>query len=323
MVSVQCNVWFNSLEQHYLPQLSTTNADFDLFPAEVDTADYRADDVAGAGSQQQTEARPGADNQSDISKFEEEGKPKKVNTSKEKFECDLCGLKFNKKKSLGIHKGKRHKETFVNDVQCIRCNVEGCDLRDKVFDNILQYKNHMRISHKLPRRGRKPKADLYSEETNLKDTRSCDICGKGFDSRMNLIKHVKRSHETKQKPCHICGMMVKELTIHVKHQHLQKDLKKYFCEFCGRGFKGYSGYHFHVAGHTGEKKYSCGGCGKSFRTSSESKKCERGHQGIFKWNCSLCSYRCHQKNKVTLRNIDFEGPRTKFCWPTLADLISI
>ena len=63
MVSVQCNVWFNSLEQHYLPQLSTTNADFDLFPAEVDTADHRA---GGAGSQQQTEARPGPDHQRDL-----------------------------------------------------------------------------------------------------------------------------------------------------------------------------------------------------------------------------------------------------------------
>ena len=158
-----------------------------------------------------------------------------------------------------------------------------------------KHKKHSKVGQK-PKRGRpqktEPALDVDGGEASY-----CKICGKNYDTEINLKKHVRRCHETSQKPCHICGLMVKELSIHVKHQHLQKDVAKYFCEYCGQGFKGYSGYQFHVAGHTGERKYTCGSCGKSFRTSSEAKKCERGHAGIYKWNCSLCSYKCHQKNK--------------------------
>ena len=186
---------------------------------------------------------------------------------KDKYSCVICGLNFNSKRSLRIHSGRQHKDEKIPGSTYIQ---------------------------------HKPQATQIVRTDDAKETSGaarCNICGKIYDTELNLKKHVRRSHETKQKPCHICGMMVKELSIHIKYQHLQTNVKKYCCEFCGKGFKGYSGYQFHVAGHTGEKKYSCEGCAKTFRTSSEAKKCERGHQGIYKWNCSLCSYKCHQKNK--------------------------
>ena len=191
--------------------------------------------------------------------------------SKDKYSCVLCGLNFNSKRSLRIHSGRQHKDKKSPE--------------------------SVRSKYKQQKARVRPPTVGTDEAKEISGGAGCDICGKIYDTELNLKKHVRRSHETKQKPCHICGMMVKELSIHIKYQHLQKDLKKYCCEFCGKGFKGYSGYQFHVAGHTGEKKYSCGGCAKTFRTSSEAKKCERGHQGIYKWNCSLCSYKCHQKNK--------------------------
>ena len=205
--------------------------------------------------------RPPEDNEKDTA---EDEKPK------DKYSCVICGLNFDSRRSLQIHTGRQHKDAKSQE-----------SVRSK-------YKQQK------PRTTARPPKTQSLVRT---EAARCNICGKIYDTELNLKKHVRRSHETKQKPCHICGMMVKELSIHIKYQHLQKDLKKYCCEFCGKGFKGYSGYQFHVAGHTGEKKYSCGGCAKTFRTSSEAKKCERGHQGIYKWNCSLCSYKCHQKNK--------------------------
>jgi len=299
LVSIQCNTWFNSLEQLYFPQINTNTEDFDIFDNEFDEdcidivkEKIVKNEVKDVKVENFDEKLLAYDKSGDDDYIPVANKPKQ-----EKFECDICGLKFIKKKSLGIHKGKRHKTIVDEDSTTYICSIEGCEASERNFANIIQYKKHMRIVHKLPKRGRKPKEEITFEDEGPDGPKACDVCGKIFDTRLNLYKHVKRSHETKQKPCHICGMMVKELSIHVKYQHLQKDMKKYFCEFCGRGFKGYSGYQFHVAGHTGEKKYTCGGCGKNYRTSSEAKKCERGHQGIYKWNCSLCSYRCHQRNK--------------------------
>jgi len=299
LVSLQCNDWFNSLEQLYFPQINTNTEDFDIFDNEFDEEciDIVKEKLV-KNEVKDVKTESFEDKLLAHSKSEDEDYvPEKKKTKAEKFECDICGLKFFKKKSLGIHKGKRHKSSVQKDDSSFTCTIDGCESAGRNFSNLIQYKKHMRIVHKLPKRGRKPKQEIPFEDEGPDGPKACDVCGKIFDSRLNLYKHVKRSHETKQKPCHICGMMVKELSIHVKYQHLQKDMKKYFCEFCGRGFKGYSGYQFHVAGHTGEKKYTCGGCGKNYRTSSEAKKCERGHQGIYKWNCSLCSYRCHQKNK--------------------------
>eukprot|EP00092_Neocalanus_flemingeri_P004638 GFUD01005001.1.p1 GENE.GFUD01005001.1~~GFUD01005001.1.p1 ORF type:complete len:536 (+),score=114.75 GFUD01005001.1:54-1661(+) len=297
LVSIQCNTWFNSLEQLYFPQINTTTEDFDIFDNEFegDCIDVVKEKIV------KNEVKDVKTESSEILAYDrsvdvDHAPTNGTKVKSERFECDICGLKFIKKKSLGIHKGKRHK-IEVEEATNFTCSIEGCESGDRNFANVLQYKKHMRIVHKLPKRGRKPKQEITFEDEGPDGPKACDVCGKIFDTRLNLCKHVKRSHETKQKPCHICGMMVKELSIHVKYQHVQKDLKKYFCEFCGRGFKGYSGYQFHVAGHTGEKKYTCGGCGKNYRTSSEAKKCERGHQGIYKWNCSLCSYRCHQRNK--------------------------
>ena len=196
---------------------------------------------------------------------------------KDEYSCVLCGLNFSSKRSLRIHSGRQHKDEKS---------------QESVGSKYKQHKPRAR-----PRPPTTQSIVRTDEAKEISGAAGCNICGKIYDTELNLKKHVRRSHETKQKPCHICGMMVKELSIHIKYQHLQKDLKKYCCEFCGKGFKGYSGYQFHVAGHTGEKKYTCGGCTKTFRTSSEAKKCERGHQGIYKWNCSLCSYKCHQKNK--------------------------
>jgi len=299
LVSIQCNDWFNSLEQLYFPQINTTTEDFDIFDNEFD--DDCIDVVKEKIVKNEVKDVKTETFEEKMLAYDKSGDEEYVPTNgtklkPERFECDICGLKFIKKKSLGIHKGKRHKSKG-EETTSYTCSIEGCESGDRNFANVLLYKKHMRIVHKLPKRGRKPKQEIPFEDEGPDGPKACDVCGKIFDTRLNLYKHVKRSHETKQKPCHICGMMVKELSIHVKYQHVQKDMKKYFCEFCGRGFKGYSGYQFHVAGHTGEKKYTCGGCGKNYRTSSEAKKCERGHQGIYKWNCSLCSYRCHQRNK--------------------------
>jgi len=66
-------------------------------------------------------------------------------TKKEKlFECEICGLKFVKEKSLGIHQGKRHKVDQDNKHTCC---VDGCKSLNLNFTE-LQLKKHMRQGRK-------------------------------------------------------------------------------------------------------------------------------------------------------------------------------
>ena len=262
-VSEECSAWFNSLSDDLLGQYHSG-----------ETISEVSRDVNGNPSQSKSSVEADLDVDKEIE-------------SEENYNCDSCGENFTTLRSFRIHRGKHHKGAVDSDLGS-----------GKSLQNSQKHKKRLRSSHK-EKRGRpsKTEPELEAEDDGTCSC-FCKICGKIYDTETNLKKHVRRCHETAQKPCHICGMMVKELSIHIKHQHLQKDVKKYFCEFCGQGFKGYSGYQFHVAGHTGERKYTCGNCGKCFRTSSEAKKCERGHAGLYKWNCSLCSYKCHQKNKL-------------------------
>ena len=222
LVSIQCNDWFNSLEQLYFPQINTTTEDFDIFDNEFD--DDCIDVVKEKIVKNEVKDVKTETFEEKMLAYDKSGDDEYVPTNgtklkPERFECDICGLKFIKKKSLGIHKGKRHKSKG-EETTSYTCSIEGCESGDRNFANVLLYKKHMRIVHKLPKRGRKPKQEIPFEDEGPDGPKACDVCGKIFDTRLNLYKHVKRSHETKQKPCHICGMMVKELSIHVKYQVL-------------------------------------------------------------------------------------------------------
>ena len=221
LVSIQCNTWFNSLEQLYFPQINTNDTDeLDIFENEFE--DKCISIVKERNLKNEEKDVKVETHDENVLSNDKDSDDDFVQTTKkskpEKFECDVCGLRFKTKKSLGIHKGKRHKTNEEEETPPCTCLIEGCENYGRKFANTIQYKKHMRIVHQLPKRGRKPKQETQCEDENSEGPKSCDICGKIFYSKLNLLKHIKRSHGTKQKPCHICGMMVKELSIHVKYQ---------------------------------------------------------------------------------------------------------
>lgn len=92
-------------------------------------------------------------------------------TGAKQFACNLCPKKFQQKQCLDQHVLKHQ----GNDkIKCVYCQ--------KLFSTRYNAKVHMRTMHK--------KVD------------SCDLCGKNFVSKQELVKHLETSSKS-------CGNVVK------------------------------------------------------------------------------------------------------------------
>lgn len=78
----------------------------------------------------------------------------------------------------------------------------------------------------------------------------CDTCGRTFNNKANLGRHVDRIHK-------------------------QEHEKKYQCKTCGRGFMTLDAMESHDTVHTGEKPKACRFCDKRYKSSSTTRHHER------------------------------------------------
>nr|XP_054768854.1 zinc finger protein 595-like isoform X2 [Lytechinus pictus] len=120
--------------------------------------------------------------------------------------------------------------------------------------------------------------------------RPCDICGQGYRSNYELMKHKEDQHS--QCHCQICGkgfLSTSDLEVHHKEKHVKDPLtcatcgkvcvnerhlenhrvvhtgrKLFVCEFCGQGFHLRYALVEHLGIHTGQKPHRCDICQQSF-----------------------------------------------------------
>lgn len=118
---------------------------------------------------------------------------------------------------------------------------------------------------------------------------ACDLCGKMFQYRYQLIVH--RRYHTERKPftCQVCGKAftsAQELSRHGKC-HLGGSM--FTCTVCFHVFANAASLERHMKRHSTDKPYNCTICGKSFARKEHLENHTRCHTGETPYRCQYCA----------------------------------
>ncbi|XP_052740165.1 zinc finger protein 271 isoform X2 [Bicyclus anynana] len=140
-----------------------------------------------------------------------------------------------------------------------------------------------------------------SEAESSPGHHACDICGKIFQFRYQLIVHRRYHGESKPYTCQVCGSAFANAVELSKHGkcHLAGDPaerqakrlaqdKPYACSTCHKTFSRKEHLDNHVRSHTGETPYRCQYCSKTFTRKEHMVNHVRKHTGETPHRCEIC-----------------------------------
>lgn len=156
----------------------------------------------------------------------------------------------------------------------------------------------------------KPKSD----EQNELRRHSCEVCGKKFMKKSNLIDHLRLHANMKPFQCEHCDKSFVQSGNFKAHMRTHTQERPFACSYlgCGKTYNQSSALRIHIRSHTNEKNYVCPTCEKRFTNSSDLKKHQRIHDQIKKYQCNSCVKSYAQKSHLTKHVISVHTKASKY-----------
>lgn len=202
------------------------------------------------------------------------------------YPCSECGEKFDAYFGLVYHK-KIHGK--------ITCNICGDKFEGPSFRDL--YRKHSRVhltscdickKHISLAYIKRHKKTVHKEKVQL----YCLECGKPFNSKFGLKRHIFEKHDGEQYICEFCGKLFGSLSGFKLHLHLHSGEKSYICHVCGKRFSHNNLLKLHVRVHTRERPHVCKFCKRSYsQRSSLAVHLKVAHSQERPFECSICQKR--------------------------------
>lgn len=124
---------------------------------------------------------------------------------------------------------------------------------------------------------------------------TCQVCGKKFIGKSNLVDHLRYHANVKPFACKFCGKNFVQKGTLICHLRTHTQEKPYSCTICEKTFSQASAKNVHIKTHTNERNHVCDVCEKRFITSGDLSKHKRIHQMTKKFICEICQRGFSQK----------------------------
>ncbi|XP_069107038.1 zinc finger protein 557-like [Argopecten irradians] len=142
---------------------------------------------------------------------------------------------------------------------------------------------------------------------------SCYHCGKGFNDKRCMRKHVRAHTRDKNCKCQLCGKLFQTKSDMRTHVRIHSGTQLHRCGTCGKGFNVKMDLHRHRRTHTGEKPFPCSQCDRRFIDQRDLRKHLKTHFRQERYACDICGKSFTRKFSLAVHIQGHSGDRTFSC----------